>query len=122
MPLDQISVVPVSADDVKRWSFAHMANHLDIIRRIYETTEPVPPATTPSPISLNPFPLDPIDIDNMGQWLYQHSVMHAQMDLVLGIAGYDLLELDWRDRDQLIEWINFNSDEHVQASAKLGIA
>lgn len=122
MPLDQISVVPVSADDVKRWSFAHMANHLDIIRRIYETTEPVPPATTPSPISLNPFPLDPIDIDNMGQWLYQHSVMHAQMDLVLGIAGYDLLELDWRDQDQLIEWMNFNSDEHVQASRILGIA
>jgi hypothetical protein len=122
MPLDQISVVPVSADDVKRWSFAHMANHLDIIRRIYETTEPVPPATTPSPISLNPFPLDPIDIDNMGQWLYQHSVMHAQMDLVLGIAGYDLLELVWREQDQLFEWISFNSDEHVQASRILGIA
>lgn len=122
MALDQISVVPLSKDDIKRWAFAHMANHLDIIRRIYETTTPVPPATTPPPISLNPFPLDPVDTENLGQWLYQHSVMHAQMDLVLGIAGYDLLELDWSDKDQLIEWINFNSDEHIQASRILGIA
>ena len=122
MPLDQISEIPLTPDDVKRWSFAHMANHLDIIRRIYETTTPVPPATTPAPISLNPFPLDPIDTENLGQWLYQHSVMHAQMDLVLGIDGYDLLELDWSDKDQLIEWINFNLNEHVQASKQLGIA
>ena len=122
MPLDEISTVPLTQDDVKRWSFAHMANHLDIIRRIYETTQPVAPATTPPPISLNPYPLDPIDTENLGTWLYNHSVMHAQMDLVLGIAGYDLLELDWNDKDQLIEWINFNSDEHIQASKQLGIA
>lgn len=122
MALDQISQIPVTQDDLKRWSFAHMANHLDIIRRIYEVTMPVPPATAPPPISLNPFPLDPFDPRNLAQWLYQHSVMHAQMDLVLGIDGYDLLELDWSDQDQLIEWINFNSDEHVQASRLLGIA
>ena len=122
MALDEISTVPITREDIKRWAFCHMANHLDIIRRIYETTEPVPPAITPPPISLNPFPLDPVDPENLGQWLYQHSVMHAQMNLVLGIAGYDLLELDWSDRDQLIEWMNFNSDEHIQASKKLGIA
>jgi hypothetical protein len=122
MPLAQISQVPNSEDDLKRWSFAHMANHLDIIRRIYEKTTPVPPATTPAPTSLNPYPLDPIDIDNLGTWLYNHAVMHVQMNATLGIAGYDLLELDWRDRDQLIEWMNFNSDEHVQASRILGIA
>ena len=122
MPLDQISVVPLDDDDLTRWAFAHMANHLDIIRRIYETTMPVAPATTPPPISLNPYPLDPVDINNLGVWLYNHSVMHVQMDLVLGIDGYDLLDLDWRDKDQLIEWINFNSDEHIQASRILGIA
>jgi hypothetical protein len=122
MPLDQISVIPLTDDDLTRWSFAHMANHLDIIRRIYETTTPVPPATTPAPISLNPYPLDPVDIRNLGVWLYNHAVMHTQMDLVLGIDGYDLLDLDWNDKDQLIEWINFNSDEHIQASRILGIA
>ena len=122
MPLSEIVQMPVTADEVKRWSFAHMANHRDIIRRIYETTTPVPPATTPPPISLNPYPLDPFDPDNLDQWLYQHSVMHVEMDAVLGIAGYNLLDLDWRDPDQLREWISFNSDEHVQASRLLGIA
>ncbi len=122
MPLSEIVQMPVTADEVKRWSFAHMANHRDIIRRIYEITTPVPPATTPPPISLNPYPLDPFNPDNLDQWLYQHSVMHVEMDAVLGIAGYNLLDLDWRDPDQLREWISFNSDEHVIASRLLGIA
>jgi hypothetical protein len=122
MPLSEIVQTPLTPDEVKRWSFAHMANHRDIIRRIYETTTPVPPATTPPPISLNPYPLDPIDPDNLGIWLYNHSIMHVQMDVVLGIAGYDLLDLDWRDPDQLREWISFNSNEHVIASRLLGIA
>jgi hypothetical protein len=112
MALAELTVVPQTPDDVKNWSFSHMANHLDIIRRIQEVNK----------ISLNAFPLDPIDPGNLGQWLYQHAVMHAQMDLVLGIAGYDLLDLDWRDPDQLAEWIGFNADEHVQAGRILGIA
>src|ERR1700677_1208357 len=120
MPLAEIKQVPLTPDDIKRWSFAHMANHLDIIRRIYETTTPVPPATTPAPISLNPYPLDPMNIDNLGIWLYNHAIMHVQMDAVLGIAGYNLLDLDWRDPDQLVEWIDFNSDEHIQACRFLG--
>lgn len=122
MALAQISEIPITPDDIKRWSFAHMANHRDIIRRIYETTTPVPPATTPPPISLNAYPLDPININDLGTWLYNHAIMHVQMDAVLAIAGYDLLDLDWRDPDQLIEWMNFNSDEHIQASRLLGIA
>ena len=122
MALAQLTEVPLNKNDLTHWSFAHMATHLDIIRRIYETTTPVAPATTPPPISINPYPLDPVDVDNMDVWLYNHAVMHAQMDLVLGIDGYDLLELDWRDPAQLAEWVSFNADEHVQACAKLGIA
>jgi len=119
MALDVLTVTPQTPEDIRRWSFAHMANHRDIVRRVYELTTPVPPATTPAPVNLPLFPLDPLDPDNMGEWLYQHSVMHAQMDAVLGIAPYDLLGLDWSDPD---EWIGFNADEHVQACAKLGIA
>jgi hypothetical protein len=122
MALAELTAVPQNKNDLTQWSFVHMANHLDIIRRIYETTEPKPPATTPPPTSLNPYPLDPIDVNNLGVWLYNHSIMHVQMDAVLGIDGYDLLELDWNDPDQLAEWIGFNADEHVQACRILGIA
>jgi hypothetical protein len=122
MPLSQIVQTPLTPEDLQRWSFAHMANHLDIIRRIYETTTPVPPATTPPPINLNPWPLYPFDPDNLDQWLYQHAIMHVQMDAVLAIDGYNLLDLDWRDPDQLREWISFNANEHTQASRLLEIA
>jgi len=122
MALSEIVQTPLTPDEVRRWSFAHMANHRDIVRRVYETSTPVPPATTPPPTSLTIFPLDPLDPDNLDQWLYQHSIMHIQMDAVLGIDGYNLLDLDWRDPEQLREWISFNSDEHVIASRLLGIA
>jgi len=43
------------------------------------------------------------------------------MDKALGIAGYNLLELDWTDLDQLQQWITFNVDEHIRACSQLGI-
>ena len=112
MALAQLTEVPQNADDLSHWSFAHMANHLDIIRRIQEVYQ----------LTLNPWPLDPFDPENAGDWMYQHQVMHAQMDLVLGIAGYDLLGVDWRDPAQLRQFIDFNADEHVQAGKILGLA
>ncbi len=112
MALAQLTEIPEKPGDLAHWSFAHMANHLDIVRRIKETKH----------IGFNTFPLDPFDPSNIDQWLYQHAVMHVQMDAVLGIAGYNLLELDWRDPAQLSEWIGFNADEHVIASGILGIA
>lgn len=211
MSLAQISAVPQSKIDWESWSFAHMANHRDIIRIIntagtngaitptftsvgggdyelsggvignagqnywqpptaawgadaancgwymsgvpaiqVEVTAGVITGVTFTPASSNPaygyvtaapnvgvtpginlttttaalteYPLYPLDLNYLGLWLYQHQVMHSQMDAILGIAGYNLLELDWTDPDQLNDWISFNVDEHIQACRILGIA
>ena len=45
MALAELTVIPQNSNELKNWSFSHQANHLDIIRRIYETTTPIPPAT-----------------------------------------------------------------------------
>jgi hypothetical protein len=71
--------------------------------------------------ALDQFQLSPVDPANLGFWLYQHSLMHQQINAVLGTSGYDLLSLDWQDEDQFAEWLNLNGDEHVRICSALGI-
>ena len=112
MALALICEQPETPVDWRAWSFAHMAHHRDVFRAIYQRDS----------VSLTLYLLDPIIEDNLGNWLYQHQTMHQQMDALLGIAGYDLLGLDWEDPDALAEWISLNGDEHYQAAAILGVA
>ncbi len=71
--------------------------------------------------ALTQYQLSPVDPNNLGVWLYQHSIMHAQINQVLGTQGFNLLSLDWQDPDQFEEWINMNGDEHVRICSALGI-
>ena len=71
--------------------------------------------------ALDQFQLSPIDPNNLGMWLYQHSIMHNQINLVLGRTGLNLLTYDFSDPDQLQEFLQANGDEHVQICSLLGI-
>lgn len=89
----------------------HMAHHRDIIRKIYELAG----------IALVEYLLDPFDPKNLGAWDYQHQIMHQQMDSLLGIAGFNLLGVDWQNQELLAAWILLNATEHNQAADILRI-
>lgn len=74
-----------------------------------------------SPLALTQYPLTPLDPNSLGTWLYYHQVMHNQINGVLGTTGYDLLDYDWTDPDQLSEWLRLNGDEHVRICTALGV-
>ena len=93
------------------WAFAHAAHHRDINRTISLATG----------TQLPEYVLDPFDTDNAGVWLYQHQLMHQNQDAALGIAGYDLLDVQWEDAGQLAGWILLNANEHMQAADILRI-
>lgn len=112
MSLAEISTPPHDADSLASWSFAHMAAHRDINRRIFETKNQ----------SLPLFALDPIDPANTEAWLLQHAEMHNAQNQALNIQGYNLLSLDWQDQDSVLSWITQNYDEHQRACQILGIA
>lgn len=99
---------PETPAEFYTWSFAHMANHRDIIRRIFEETGQ----------NLTEYVLDPFDPQSM---IDQHQTMHNEMDRVLGISGYDLTVLDWSDPDSRSTWLAQNQNEHYIASSILGI-
>lgn len=114
MSLAGLYNVPQDPSQLAQWSFINAAAHLDIIRVIYQKFGTV----------LQSYVLDPLDPANptsMQNWLYQHQIMHQQMDTVLGIAGYDLLDVDLTDQGQFAAWIEAHGSEHLQAGQILNL-
>lgn len=106
--------IPVSPDQLAVWSFANATHHADIVRLIFQANGRV----------LDAYVLDPFDPQNpagMQAWVYQHQVMHQQMDAVLGISGYDLTDVDFTNQGSLAGWIQSHASEHVQAAKILGV-
>lgn len=111
MALASLFNVPSTDIERSQWAFAHMAHHRDINRKIYELLA----------IALPEFILDPINPAETGTWEYQHQEMHNAQNTILGIAGFDLSELDWGNQNQLAGWIFLQGQEHRQAAAILEI-
>lgn len=103
--------IPRTPDELKVWATVHATHHRDINRAIYQITG----------LNLPEFVLDPIDPDNTSVWEDQHQVMHNNQDEILGISGFDLSEVDFKDEEFLTGWITLNANEHFQASNILGI-
>jgi hypothetical protein len=97
------------------WQFSNAASHRDIIRRVQETKG----------IKLVEYPLEPFDPSDAGQladFLNNHQDMHQAMDRALGLASYNLSEVDWTSPDDLAQWISLHFIEHQAASALLGVS
>lgn len=103
--------VASTPDEFWTWSFIHTAHHRDINRVVYQLVGTV----------LDEFVLDPFDAEDAEGWLRNHQQMHQQMDEALGIAGYNLLAVDFNDQNQFASWVFLNADEHFKAANILGI-
>ncbi len=103
--------VPSTRQELDTWAFQHAAHHRDINRVIFELLG----------ITVPEYVLDPVNPDDSKLWTYQHQSMHTFMDAILGINGYNLLALDWKNEALLSGWIYFNANEHYQAANLLGI-
>lgn len=115
MALAALLNIPGTAEELAQWSFAHAAHHLDIINAIYHASGLVMPQYI-----LDPF--NPKDPNSVESWTYLHQQMHQNQNLVLGIEGQDLTEVDWQDPGLLAGWIQANFAEHLEASKILGVA
>lgn len=103
--------VPSTDEERAQWSFAHMAHHRDIAERIYVLIK----------VALPEYIIDPIDVNDVGTWEYQHQIMHDNENQILGIQGQDLTGVDWKNQNELTAWIWLNASEHYQASAILEV-
>ena len=106
--------IPVTEPQLAQWSFDNATAHADIVRLIFQNY-----GQQLDTYVLDPF--DPQDESQMQAWLYQHQIMHQQMDAILGIAGYDLTDVDFTNQGILAGWIASHANEHVQAGQILGL-
>lgn len=114
MPVGNIFNVPNIEDpeSFNVWAFAHMDHHRSINRAIYSSLL----------VALPEFSLDPIPLgDDSGAWMYQHQTMHNNQNAILGISGFDISEVKWRDKSLLEGWVWLHAQEHYQASQILGV-
>lgn len=111
MSIANLFNVPGPSEELAVWSFAHASHHADIVRLLGQQHD----------FQFASFLLDPFDPGNMEVWLDQHQVMHNQMDAVLGIAGFNLSEVNWKSTDERSQWIWLNAQEHYQAGTILGL-
>jgi len=111
MALDDLAFVPKNADAFAAFGFSNIASHRDINRVIFQTLG----------ITVQEYPIYPIDVDNPSQWAWQHQQMHLQAWMALGGFGYNLLGVQWDDERSMEIWTAQHSDEHNRLEALLGL-
>lgn len=72
-------------------------------------------------INLPIYQLESIDTKDPSGWLERHASAHNDMNAVLGIAGTDLLDVDFNEPDQVKSWVYLHFQEHQAARTVLGI-
>lgn len=111
MALATLYNVPTTPEEFNIFSFANSDEHTNIVRAL------IVQYNVPSPV----YVLDPLPLQDMGTWLEQHQILHNIMNGVLGTNSNDLTDVDFKDQDQLAEWIWLHAQEHFTAAGLLGL-
>ncbi len=112
MSLPLIGWTPETGDDWQAWSQNHFINHQDLAAALFQQQA----------VKSNVYPISHIDKDNLDQWLYWHATMHNELNQVLGLQGFDLLDFNPDDPDETTQWIQENLDEHLRLCTALGVS
>lgn len=103
--------IPSTDEEMAKWSFIHMAHHREVNFAIQQKYG----------IDLPEYPLDPVSLDDAQSFLNQHQEMHNNSDAILGVAGFNLSEVDWNDPGKRAGWIYLNAILHVAEGSALEI-
>ena len=103
--------IPETRTDWSQWDFALQATLRDINRRILETRNIIIPE----------YPLDPFNEQTPGIQLEQLQVWMDDINAELGIAGFDYVDIDLRDRGERTSWVYLLARNIRTATDQLGI-
>jgi hypothetical protein len=56
--------------------------------------------------------LDPIDQTPNSGWFQQHQLMHDNIDQIVGVAQFDLIDVDWNSAAQRAGWFQGHAQLH----------
>ena len=72
-------------------------------------------------VDLPDYQIEPINSDNIQQFLQNNASLHTDMNGILNSQSADLLDVDITKPDQLSSWVNLNYQEHENVEQLLGI-
>lgn len=104
--------VPHTPETIQVFSFSNVDQHRQITDALLAQKG----------IALPVYPLDPIPMEDLATWAAAHQQSHNDFTKVLGIAGVDLTDVDFRDAGQLSAFISLHANEHMLAAQMLGIS
>ena len=101
--------IPGTPEELTQWSFLHMALHRSENQAIFRQKNVILPE----------FVLDPIDPTSNSAWFQQHQLMHDNVGQVVGVAQFNLIDVDWSDEAQRIGWFQSHAQLHQQETDAL---
>ncbi len=111
MSVADIFNVPTTPAELSRWGTLHMILHRSenaAIRKKFN-------------VILPEFVLDPVDTTPDGWWFQNHQLMHNNVDQVLGVAQFNLIEVNWNEEAQRLGWIQGHAQLHRQETDALEV-
>lgn len=112
MPILSLFAVPQNEGDLQRLAFCNYDHHIQVSNWIKANRD----------LSIEHYVLYPFPpLDNLGAWVINHQAWHTQIDAALGISGYNLLDVDWQNRDALQAFSFLHGQEHRQWTRITGL-
>jgi hypothetical protein len=110
MALPDLANIPHTDEDWKFWAWHHRDSHNRIRAAILKAYG----------INLTDCQVEPINPNEMADFLQNNASLHADMNSVLSLQGSDLQDADLKKERELEAWIKLHVQEHYYAESKLG--
>lgn len=111
MSVADIFNIPTTDAELATWSTLHMILHRGENRAVFEQFN----------VLLTEFILDPIDPSPNSAWFQQHQTMHNNIDALVGVAQFDLIDVDWTNAAQRAGWFQGHAQLHRQETDALEV-
>lgn len=101
--------VPTDDDELARWTTLHMILHRSENTAVFRNFN----------VLLPEYVLDPIDTTPDSDWFQQHQLMHSNIDAVVDVPQFNLIDVDWTNQASRIGWFQGHAQLHRQETDAL---
>lgn len=109
MSVADVFNIPTTPEEMLRWSSLHMILHRSENTAIFRQFN----------VILTEFILDPVDERTDSEWFQQHQTMHNNVDQIIGVAQFNLTDVDWTNAAQRAGWFQSHAQLHRQETDAL---
>jgi hypothetical protein len=110
MGLPNLLVPPPGEDGWREYWFYHYQDHLEIVQALSKLG-----------FAVSNYIIDPWVNEDKDGILERHQQFHNEMNAIMGIAGADLSDVDFRRENEVRAWVYLNYQDHLSAHVELNI-